>query len=168
MLTEHPDRLDQPLGVECGALRGRRRILRQGLGRRRDRTAKPLERQLPVEQLRVGRGALEVIGRRLELSGSKRRASRPVIALGVHLERAPGASIGDEVGKLVLERAVDLSFELAQAGVEFDKPLRPFGVAGCAAKLRIPDYAQLGDPFMKAELVEQCPCFGFECGITAF
>ena len=74
LLAEQPDRLDEAAAVEGRALDLRRHILRQRGGRRRDRAAEPLERELAVEQFRVGRGALEIA---VGLSGTcRRRAPR--------------------------------------------------------------------------------------------
>ena len=101
LLAEQPNGLDQRPCIERCALRGGRHKLRLGLRRRLNGTAKTLKRQLAVEQFGVSRRLLEVIIRLLELPGGERRASCPVAALGLHLERFAGVSISVEHGDRV-------------------------------------------------------------------
>ena len=61
--------------------------------RRWHRTAKPLERQLTIKQLGIGRGALEMgssLGRPARRAGGP---SGPIFALAQHLQRLPAAAV---------------------------------------------------------------------------
>src|SRR6185369_15511299 len=57
------------------------------------RPAEALERELSVEQLGEGRGALEISVGLLQLPGGKRGSTGPIIALGLDLQRAAAAGI---------------------------------------------------------------------------
>ena len=59
---------------------------------------KPFERELPVEQLGIGCGALEIAVGVLELARGQRGAPGPITSLGLHLQRAAAARIAVEHG----------------------------------------------------------------------
>src|SRR6185503_6989247 len=104
-----PQRLDDPAAVERGSLHRRGRILWQSSRWRRNRTAQTLERQLAVEEVGVSSGTLEIDARRLKMAAGKGGASRPIIALGLHLQRAAGSRITVEQRERALR--VTQSFE---------------------------------------------------------
>src|SRR5205085_816504 len=79
--------LDKAAAVERVPLKLGRDVLRERGCGGGDRSSETLQRKLPVKQLRIGGGTLEVAVRVLEPPSVERGSACPIIALGLDLER---------------------------------------------------------------------------------
>ena len=95
-LPQRLDHADDRAGFEGGAV-GRGNLHRPfGGGRRRDRTAKPFERQLPVKLIGINARLAEIIVGGGRVACLQRGAPRPIIALRLGLRRFGGLGIAAE------------------------------------------------------------------------
>lgn len=94
--------------------------------------------------------------------------ARPAPLDAVRLNATAASSrIGDEVRQLVLERALNLPVELCQTRIQFHHPLRPFGVTGSAAELRVPNHPQTPNTFVQSQFFKPLTPLSLQRRITA-
>ena len=119
LLAEQPDGLHQSAAVERRALGLRRHVLRQRRGWRGNRLADALQRELTVEQVRIGGRTLQIIIGLLQLAALAYGLWTVAVARPVHLVF--------EIDRFRVVHAIDVPPELldqAPAG------LRPLPLAG--------------------------------------
>ena len=81
---------------------------------------------------------------------------------------AAGAELGEQMGQLMAQGAVDLrGVMLAQARIERDKFAAKIRAAGGAEKARVPFHLHRGREFRRVECLQQLSRFPLESGITA-